>query len=201
MPFLNSAQPTSINFWVDPQCASGFFPATAGVFQGPAWPGLSLGKVRAARTPPASTPKIPDDTGIYAFSIDLEGSPLPKRYVGKASSLCSRFRDYTEMVRRLLALYAGYEVWTDGNGFRYVHHEIALAIQMGTPVVFEYFVPGNVQSAQALARLEQLEIAASVMSYHNAGHYDYLLLNSMDNIRSSVHSMPDPKWQAVQRLL
>jgi hypothetical protein len=122
-------------------------------------------------------------------------------YLGKAASLRSRFRDYVEMVRRLMALYAGFEVWSDGNGFRYVHYEIANALLLGNPVYFDYFIASAVKTGQALARLEQLEIASAVMAYHVAGKCDFLVLNAMDNIRSPVHGHLSPAWQAVQRVV
>ena len=122
-------------------------------------------------------------------------------YVGKASSLQSRYRDYIEMVRRLIAVYHGYEVWTDGNGFRYVHYELANAMLQSKSVHFDYFVCEQAISSQALARLEQLEISAAVIDYHTHGRYDYMVLNAMDNIRSAVHSHINDYWRAVQRVV
>ena len=92
-------------------------------------------------------------------------------------------------------------VWNDGNRFRYVHYELARAIQANQLVTFDYFLTPHIQTAQALSRMEQLEIADSVIRYHNAGHYDYCLLNSMDNLSSPVHSLTEPSWIAVQRVV
>ena len=139
-PFKTSAALETVSFRIDASCETGFdrLPVSGTFHRSADTP--SRGKVRALRDPGVAVAQPPDVTGIYRFCIH-RGQQPPLIYVGKASSLRSRYRDYVEMVRRLLAVYRGFEVWTDGNGFRYVHYELADAMLQDPTVAvdFDYF--------------------------------------------------------------
>jgi hypothetical protein len=163
---------------------------------------------RAMRGLPQGCTDVPDSQGIYRIEIQLPDHGVPpgssyEVYVGKATSLRSRFADYAEMTRRLLGLYHAHPMATDGNRFRYVHYRIASAIVDCRRVVFWYIQAPDANTPQALARLELLEIAHTTMSFHTPGAptaHDRVL-NAYDGLRSSSHGGLSGRWQEVRSLL
>jgi hypothetical protein len=180
-----------------PDCIEGYSFPTTGPFRGPE---DATKTVRASPSLPQGLQTVPDQAGIYRFTIQARDDETPYIYVGKASSLKGRVCDYVEMTRRLLALYHGCRVWIDGNGFRFVHYEISDALLQNRLVSFDYFTL-QILSAQDLHRLEQLEISHTVMQQYTANCYDRIL-NAMDQLRSPVHTAGlSPAWQTVQSYL
>lgn len=145
---------------------------------------------------------VPNNLGIYSFKIDTSG-PQSELYIGKASSLRQRLRDYGDMTRRLLALYFGHPVWSDSNGFRYVHYRLAQALADGHKVEFEFFELNAASDRRELARRELLEISDAVMKAHVAGANVSAphILNAFDRFRSETHAGLSKDWFDVQRLL
>lgn len=204
--FLTDSNPSravriAFNLPNDELCLEGYEPLGDGEVR--VGDGLRNAAKRALRAPPANWPSIPSKAGIYMFEIAAPGGAGPEVYVGKASSLKSRLADYIEMTRRLLGLYHSFPMWTDGNGFRYVHYRMAAAIVDQRDVALWYLEAPHVKSGQDLARLELLEIAFTTMGFHIAGNpgADSRLLNAYDGLKSSSHGNLPTAWAAVRSLL
>lgn len=208
MSFISHPRPDpkvceiNFQFSVNSNCRDGYDELAVGA--GPLiGGGLLFTSIRATRKLPATFGKIPDVSGIYKFEIDGESCEYPAIYIGKASSLKARIADYVEMTRRIIGLYHQHPVWTDGNGFRYVHYRLARALLDGKAIKLLYFEASNTLTGQDLARLELLEISHAVMNHHvSVSHVAHpKILNCYDAFRSKVHTGLSPDWLAVQNLL
>lgn len=205
MTFLTTNTPTSTPFLLESSTACGTgCECGYSLYQGSGpliGPVNIPGPVRAKRSLSAENECLNNKAAIYRFIIQDRNGGSPYVYIGKASNLKSRFCDYVEMTRRLLALYNGLAVWTDGNGFRFIHYEIADALINDRQVTFEFFIPSEKLSKQALSRLEQLEISHAVMQHYNNKCYDEKLLNAMDGLHSEEHDGLPSQWQDVRNHL